>query len=212
MSGAGLQSERQPRPGREQQIVHSAVPWQAEHRLEHRSNLFVIATLSAQSDSTPVRIRNMSQTGALVEGGALPCAGSSVRLSRGSLTVSADVVWLAKGRAGLKFTGSICISDWLPSAQRNPRQQYVDEIVYQSKLGSGTVATSAALRPLSGQPPSSERVILELVNIKVSLERVADELASDPETPARHAFSLQVLDFAVQSLAKLADALGSAKS
>ena len=211
MSGAEVQSGRQP-GGREQQVARSADPAEAEHRLEHRSNLFVIATLYAESDSTPVRIRNMSQAGALVEGAALPCAGSPVRLSRGSLTVSGHVVWLSNGRAGLKFAGSICISDWLPSAQRNPRQQYVDEVVYQSRQGSGAIATSAALRPLSDQPASSDRVVLELVNIKVSLERVADDLASDPETPARHAFSLQVLDFAVQSLVRLTDALGSAKS
>lgn len=212
MSGAEEQPGRQAERGREQQVAHSPDAGPAEHRLEHRSNLFVTATLYADSDSRPVKIRNMSQAGALVEGAGLPCVGSAVRLSRGSVTVPGDVVWLANGRAGLKFAGSICISDWLPSAQRNPRQQYVDEVVYQSRQGSRAMATSAALRPLPDQPVSSDRVILELVNIKVSLERVAHELASDPETPARHAFSLQVLDFAVQSLTRLAETVGSAKS
>lgn len=183
---------------------------EAEHRIEHRSNLFVIATLYAQSGSTPVRIRNISSTGALVEGGALPPAGSRVRLSRGSLTVAAEVVWLANGRAGLKFAGSIFVADWLPKAQRNPRQEYVDEIVYQSKLGALPSAAPACPRPSSNQP-GRERVAAELVNIKASLERVADELASDPDTPARHALSLQALDVAAQSLGRLAETVGSAK-
>jgi len=62
-----------------------------ELRVESRSNIFVMATIYAPGGSTPVRVRNMSRTGALVEAPVLPAAGSRVRLSRGSLTVVGDI-------------------------------------------------------------------------------------------------------------------------
>ena len=154
----------------------------------------------------------MSRKGALIEGESLPATGSQVRLSRGSLTVTGEVLWLAQGRAGLQFAEFVSVPDWLPSAQRNPRQQYVDEVVYHSKLGSQSVAFSAPSRPTCDQPPSSDRLAAELVGIKRSIDRAAEELASDPETSARHAASLQALDLAAQSVGRLTEALASAKS
>jgi len=71
-------------------------------RVESRNNIFVIAVLDVDCGSTtPVRVRNLSQNGALVEASALPPVGTAVLLKRGSLCVDAQVVWVDQQRAGL---------------------------------------------------------------------------------------------------------------
>lgn len=53
--------------------------------------------------STAVTIRDLSLTGALVEGTLLPAAGAAVTLTRGSLAVAATIAWADEARAGLTF-------------------------------------------------------------------------------------------------------------
>lgn len=63
-----------------------------------RSNMFLAAVLEGPGFSGPVKVRNMSSAGALVEAACLPDTGASVHLLRGSLSVSALVAWSAPGR------------------------------------------------------------------------------------------------------------------
>ena len=79
-----------------------------------RSNIFVMATLYAAGGSTPVRVRNMSRSGALVEASALPPAGTGVRLCRGSVSVAGEVMWVDEHKAGLRFASPTAAADWLP--------------------------------------------------------------------------------------------------
>ncbi len=167
-----------------------------EHRRELRNNLFVIATLYGADGSAPVRIRNMSRSGALVEGGVLPPVGAEVRLCRGSLGVTGNLVWLAGRRAGLHFAGAIAVAEWLPSGQRGTHQQLADEMVHQARLG--IIATSIASTP--GPPPLND----ELLCLSRSLERAGEDLAADMDIATRHSGPLQLIDMAAQALAKLA--------
>jgi hypothetical protein len=50
-----------------------------EGRIAERSNVFVIATLYCAAGSAPVRIRNLSPSGALIEGSVLPLPGARVQ-------------------------------------------------------------------------------------------------------------------------------------
>src|SRR5437868_9655101 len=127
-----------------------------ELRAEPRSNIFVIATLYASGGSTPVRIRNISRMGALIEAAALPPCGEAVRLSRGSLSVAGQVVWAAGPRAGLHFTSHVAVADWLPSGQRGSGQQLVDELVHQARLGAVPQSAPAAPAPSSISPTPDE--------------------------------------------------------
>jgi hypothetical protein len=65
-----------------------------------------------------VRLRDLSQKGALVEGKALPPQGTEAVFSRGSITVPARVAWTGEGRAGLEFAFPIDESEVLVQLKR----------------------------------------------------------------------------------------------
>ena len=168
-----------------------------ELRLESRSNVFVMAALYADGRSaTPVRVRNISRTGALVEGAALPRIGTVVRLSRASLSASGSVIWLEQGKAGLQFDAPVGVADWLPQGRRGIGQQFVDELFHQKRLGvNGPRATSAH---------DGESLSEELLKLRLSLERAGEALVLDSAVASRHAVTLQSIDCVAQSLARLA--------
>ena len=62
-----------------------------DKRLDPRSNIFVIATLYAPADRFPVRVRNMSRHGALVEASR----AAADRYSRCGCAAAASA-WTAK--------------------------------------------------------------------------------------------------------------------
>jgi hypothetical protein len=145
-----------------------------------RTNIFVIATLYTPTGSAPVRIRNMSRNGALVEGGALPAAGTEVRLSRGSLAIGGRVVWCHDGKAGLRLDGWVSVTEWLPSGKRNVGQQRIDEIVYQAKRSglAGAVCAPRASLPSRIDPA---QLAGELTRLRDALDQVAHGLSNDPQ-------------------------------
>jgi PilZ domain len=170
-----------------------------EHRLESRSNIFVMATVYAAGSPTPVRVRNMSQSGALVEATGLPPAGTSIRLSRGSLEVIGDIMWVDTNKAGLRFASPVRVADWLPVGKRGSSQQLIDELVHRARVG-------AAARTPSLEPFDQTNVSLadELSQLSCMLERAGEELASDSAVTMQHLAALQIIDGVTQSLAKLA--------
>lgn len=62
------------------------------------------ANLELSGASLPVKLRNLSADGALVEGDKLPVEGTEVLFRRQELSLSARVVWEKGGRAGLSFS------------------------------------------------------------------------------------------------------------
>jgi hypothetical protein len=172
-----------------------------EHRLEPRSNIFVIATLYGADGSAPVRIRNMSRNGALVEGGVLPPVGAEVRLCRGGLGVNGHLIWLAGRRAGVRFAASAATADWLPNGIRGSHQQLADEMAHQARLGDPSLADAPVAPPA---PRLAAALNDELLRLCRSLERAGEDLAADPDIAARHSGPLQQIDMAAQALARLA--------
>lgn len=61
------------------------------------------AALELSGSSLPVKLRNLSADGALVEGEDLPVEGAEVMFRRQELSQPAKVVWVRGGRAGLQF-------------------------------------------------------------------------------------------------------------
>jgi hypothetical protein len=173
----------------------------SEHRVESRSNIFVTATLYAIGGSTPVRIRNLSPSGALVEAAVLPPSGSAMRLSRGSLSVAGQVIWVAGPKAGLHFASGVAVADWLPHGNRGNGQQLVDELVHQARLGTISAPTPADPPP---GPSTIAATADELRAYQEMLERAGDDLAADRSIAARYVTALQLIDGVAQALAKLA--------
>ena len=171
----------------------------SELRVESRSNIFVMATMYVGGGSTPVRVRNMSRTGALIEAPTLPAAGTAVRLSRGSLSTAGDIMWAGGGKAGLRFTNPVTVTDWIPLGKRGSGQQLIDEIVNRSRFDEK-----------SQSAPATVEIADEMVQLRQMLERVGEELAFDPAITAQHGPALQMIDAVVQGLSKLALNVGTA--
>ena len=73
------------------------------NRRAQRSHVLMAATLEAAGVVVPVKLRNLSTVGALVEGVRLPSVGSEVNFCKKELCVAGKVAWIADGRAGIAF-------------------------------------------------------------------------------------------------------------
>ena len=162
--------------------------------------MFVMASLAAHGGSGPVRVRNLSTTGALIEGGVLPNPGEAVFLSRGALRTEGKVVWTKNGRAGLHFKARVIVSEWLPNGVNRSGQQRTDEIFRKLKSEGLSSHPRSDVQDL----PPSVVTRSDIEAILRGLEELSEALAEDDLVVIRHGSKLQVLDAAVQALTKLA--------
>lgn len=61
------------------------------------------AKLVGEGDDFEVKMRNLSEHGALVEGPSLPEAGAIVRFRKGDLNLLSHVAWVDGDKAGVAF-------------------------------------------------------------------------------------------------------------
>ena len=74
-----------------------------QNRRSRRSNVLLTATVETGGASLPVKLRNLSAYGALVEGQSLPPVGVEVTFCRKELSVAGRVAWVNGGQAGIAF-------------------------------------------------------------------------------------------------------------
>lgn len=186
-----------------------------------RKNLMLSAAIEAGPVLASVRIRNMSEHGAMIDGAALPEEGSELLLKRLAVSVLARVVWSHSGRCGLRFSAKVCVEEWITGVRQvvpgaNLGQLRVDAI--QSALRDGDRESSPVLREgLTGGgrhgvdspdyvPPPFEvdrRIARELASLADLLDAAAATLAGDADIIDRHAEALQNLDIASATLSSL---------
>lgn len=75
-----------------------------QNRKTRRSNVLMAASLELSGMALPVKLRNLSAEGALVEGDKLPVEGASILFRKGELSVPARVAWVKGKSAGVSFT------------------------------------------------------------------------------------------------------------
>ena len=167
-----------------------------EGRRDQRSHLFVAATLYSDAGSAPVRIRNMSQSGALIETPVIPDPGTAVVLKRGGLEAAGRIAWKVEGKAGIAFSARVNVGDWL-SRQVRGHQEQVDEII--SGLRSGKQSGSAADGPSIAGGASIDT---ELRALRADLVRLGDGLAGDAILVATHP-EVQLIDIALQRVDRM---------
>lgn len=181
-----------------------------------RTNLLLSGSIEANNISSPVRIRNLSETGALLEGAALPKVGEHLVLCRLQLKIGGTVTWSAKSRCGVKFDGMISVAGWRVGTWIAPvptdGQSRVDAI--QAAVRSGTLDASHYGSAIEQQPGAIEvdldvRIADELADIRRMLEVINDRLSGDPVIVEHHHQSLQNIDTAVQILNHLTTILSS---
>ncbi|HEX8622919.1 MAG TPA: PilZ domain-containing protein [Allosphingosinicella sp.] len=186
----------------------------AEDRASPRTNLLLSANAEVGGRILPVRIRNLSETGAMLEGVGLPDAGMKLVLARGDLHVSAVVAWAAGGRRGVKFDGPTPVHEWTGGTKPRPLdctglrdQRRVDahQAEARADAASGrTLRHAPAASPATVSPDLESRLAQEIGYVQRLLENLGDELIKDLFLVQRHGQSLQSLDLVSQILGHVA--------
>lgn len=181
-----------------------------EDRVAPRTNLLLAATAEVGGRSLPVRIRNLSETGAMVDGAGLPEAGMPLILMRGDLQVAATVAWAAGSRRGVRFGGPTPVSEWTGGKPRTidctglRDQRRVDAIQAEARADPASARALRSPEPAAPTPAVSpdldKRLADELGYVQRLLEGLGDELIADLLLIQRHGKSLQSLDLVGQIL------------
>ena len=174
-----------------------------------RKNLLLTATIRSGGVSAPVRIRNLSEKGAMVDGHALPEPGASVILQRLEVEMRGVVAWRAEGRCGIQFEGAASVDEWVagrraPAAIFGHGQSRVDQI--QAAIRSGRDIADEdvpAAGPAEIITDPEARVAEELDHVQRMLDDVAADLIGDMALLQRHGEALQRFDNACQILNQL---------
>lgn len=175
----------------------------AEARATARKNLFVAGMLHNAGEAYPVMIRDLSASGAQIEGSLSLEVGAQARLYRGRLSVQGHVTWIKDRRCGLRFASPISVKDWM-AIPVNRQQQRIDRVVAVVKSG----ALPPEL-PVGGLVTSPAEAAQDLKRVSRLLETLSDALASDPAIVVKHGIALQNLDIALQTLTAMAGAMRS---
>ena len=78
-----------------------------QNRKTRRSNVLMSASLELSGTSLPVKLRNLSMDGALVEGDNLPVEGASILFRKGDLSMPGNVAWVKGRQAGVAFAQNL---------------------------------------------------------------------------------------------------------
>ena len=182
-----------------------------------RKNLMLSASIESETLDAPVRIRNLSETGAMIDGAALPVVGSRVVLHRAELSAAATVVWREGGRCGLRFEQvAASVDEWV--AGKREAQGYalpagqarVDAIQRAVRSGAALPHEPAAATGAGLSATQLEaRIAEEIGAVQRLIDGLDEELAEDPVVLQRHMEAIQALDRASQILTHLAAVLGA---
>ena len=86
---------------------------EAQNRKSRRSQVLLSATLEHGGASHAVKLRNLSEEGALVESDRLPIEGTTVHFIRKDLNAAGRVVWVNGRYAGIAFSAKLDPSEVL---------------------------------------------------------------------------------------------------
>lgn len=173
-------------------------------RRHERTALFVAASLYSKTDSCPIHVRNISTSGALIEGAIVPANGDSLVLKRGGLEAAASIVWKEGRRAGVSFSSTVDVADWM-ARQPTPHQGRVDGMIRTIRMESATAGRREPIAEDVHRPSSSEAELLALRKLLADLEK---DLTADVILVATHP-EIQALDIALQAIDRM---LGVSKS
>ena len=164
-------------------------------RQQARTHLFVAATLYSDGACTPVTIRNMSKSGALIEAPVLPEAGERIWMKRGPLQAIGWIAWRVERKAGIRFEAPVHIADWM-SRQGSAGQECVDALI--SIVRSDAPGAAAELPHGRGRTCISA----ELRELRQELAALEKSLLNDVILVATHP-EIQTIDICVQRIDRI---------
>jgi len=154
----------------------------------------------ADGRSTHVRVRNISQQGALVDGSPLPPEGSMVQLKRGSLSTIGEIAWRTEAQCGIRFAVPVDVPSWVRRVGQ-PGQERVDQLVHLVR--GNTIPDPAQI------PPELAEDCLE--KISADLTRICEYLGDVPAV-VEQSEALLKLDAISQRLANLVKSRGGGET
>src|SRR4051794_32639468 len=98
----------------------------SQNRRSRRSPVLLTASVEVDGTPMPVKLRNLSEDGALIEGDCLPPEGSITFFERDNLRLKSEVVWVEDRLAGVASAPPR--KRWevlraLPQPRRGPRPE-----------------------------------------------------------------------------------------
>ena len=158
--------------------------------IQQRSRVMLAATIITPDRSVDVRIRNLSRTGALIEGDIALEAGTGIELLRGHNAVRAEVVWARPGRCGVKFASPVVIEDWVGSVGR-PLSAAAPVTAAPDRAEGPPSWLAVEGGPQEAGDRLSARLAEEIAYIGRLVEAVGADISANPAIMHRHAVSLQ---------------------
>jgi hypothetical protein len=180
-----------------------------------RKNLLLAASIEAEGLKVQVRIRNLSESGAMLDGSALPRPGTAMMLRRSDIQVGARVVWQTQGRCGVAFDSSaITVDEWVSGTRTATFQGFsgqarVDAIQVAVRSGVALPPEPPAPAPTPDIANLGARLVEEIYHVRELLDSLGERLIDDPHVLSEHHESLQNLDRASQILDHLGAILGA---
>ena len=180
-----------------------------------RRNLFLAAVIESDAVSGPVRIRNLSGCGAMLDGAALPACGEQVVLRRPDLQIRGNVIWSAGSRCGVRFEGNITVSEWVhgKGSGNGSASGPAGAGAIQAALRAGTLPppgeAAGSFDPAAVPEDLDHRLAEEIAFVQRLLDSIAGDLADERLLVQRHPRALQNFDLAGQILGHLAAILRS---
>lgn len=170
------------------------------------------ASLEFDGEQHPVFVRNLSVTGALVEGRRLPLAGDRVILYRDQHRVPASVIWASGNRCGLSFSAQVALDAMIkrpkPGTSSTPHQARIDAI-QRALRENRPVPSFDQSEAVVGAAAIGTKLADEISYAQRLIEAVNDTLSADAYMLSRYGVMLQQIDEAEQLLRKLARSLAS---
>ena len=94
----------------------------SQNRRSRRAPVFLAASVEVAGTPEPVKLRNLSEEGALIEGDRLPLEGTTTFFQRNELRLKSRVVWVQGRFAGVAFARPLKAEEVLRNVPK-PRQQ-----------------------------------------------------------------------------------------
>jgi len=173
--------------------------------------MFVTAVLQTGGEHAPVKVRNMSANGAMIDSPMAPTPGTKAHLIRGGLRAHGTVVWSVNNRSGLHFSSELSVREWL-APPSNVEQQRIDDIVALVKSGASVPPTLGVTPEPAFLPRSDTPLVDDLETVIKLMDDLESELISSEETVARHGMKLQNLDIAMQMVRAISREIAPAGS
>lgn len=162
-----------------------------------RRNMFLAATLRRGSQVAPVKIRNMSASGALLDSPIVPEPNSSIELVRGKYVAHGRVVWSEPKRCGIRFNAQLSVNDWLAPIEAQP------VFVADPDTPAATLPPPSAVPAPAGPDAFATVAVEDLLQVAKLVEQVARTLARDPHFLADHMTEGRNLICAMQMLGRM---------